>query len=334
MKTTEADSSVEIDIPSAEQQAHEWMVLLNDDNVKSSDRTRFERWLAIGQEHQQAWRETERIWQQACELQALKRQVQPGHSDTNITSSSNVAIFRQRRATTAGLLAAAACLLLAIGLWIPSPDTHRGVSYASTTGETRQIHLPDGSIIALGADSQIELRLTPERRQVTLLRGEAFFDVAKDPKRPFMVDAIHTSISVLGTRFNVNRLNERAKISVESGLVAVKNTLTDTQLELNAGDHVVSKISGLSNITRQDADKSGAWRHGLRLYFDAPLSDVIADFNRYSARPIQLATPELATLNLTAVFPTDNIDMMIHSLQDVLPINLQDNGEVIVLSKR
>ena len=330
-QTTPMDDQIEI--PSADQQAHQWMVLLTSDEADDRDRSRFERWLAIDTDHQRAWQETQLLWQQSSQLKSLGRLHQPkspSHQD-KVTP-----LRPARRWTQIGTgLALAASLLLAVGLWLPtSPNNESGVNYRSELASSRQIHLPEGSVITLGANSEIELYLTEQQRQVNLVRGEAFFDVAKDSRRPFLVNTDTTQVKVLGTRFNVNQLQERAKVSVESGLVAVTHKQSQKQVELTPGERVISSTEGLGEISLQDAAKSGAWREGLRLYFDAPLTDVIEDFNRYSQRPLQLQDPALGQLSLTAVFPTDNIDAMVNSLSDVLPLVITEEDDRIVLSHR
>ena len=316
-----------IEIPSADEQAHQWKVLLTSDDAGDRDRARFERWLSLDVDHQRAWQETELLWQQSSKLEKLGKIHFPRD---NSPSRSN----RPWSQIGTGL-ALAASLLLAIGLWLPNTTNEEpGVSYRSELASSREIHLPDGSVITLGADSEIELHLSEQQRQVSLVRGEAFFDVAKDSRRPFLVNMDTTQVQVLGTRFNVNRLQERAKISVQSGLVAVTHKQSQKQVELTPGERVISSAQGLGDVSLQDASKSGAWREGLRLYFDAPLTDVVEDFNRYSQRPLKLENPELGQLSLTAVFPTDNIDAMVNSLSDVLPLAITEQQDYILLSRR
>ncbi len=330
MKTMTQDDNPVI-IPSAEQQAHEWMVLLTSDEAQDHDRRRFDRWLNIDSDHPRAWEETQRLWEKSEQLIELGQQHLP-RSKTQ---------FAAKKASNSNLsswatgLAMAASIVIAVLLWLPNTeDENQGIHYRSELAQTLPVHLPDGSVITLGANSEVELKLSTNQRQVILHRGEAFFDVAKDPRRPFVVDSEGTQISVLGTRFNVNQLDQHSKVSVQSGLVAVTHMATQKQVELTPGERVVSHRDGLTPVSHQDASKSGAWRDGLRLYFDAPLNDVVADFNRYSTRPLELASEELGSMSLTAVFPTDDIDLMVHSLSNVLPIDIQEENDRILLSLR
>lgn len=322
-------SEEKVEIPTAEQQAHQWMVLLTSECSRDADRSRFQRWLAIDPTHQQAWQETQTIWQHSQKLTSLGRAHHPkSDSQPPINNRWQAAHF------TSGL-ALAASVLLAIFVWFPERNKpHQAVSYHSELAQTRDIHLPDGSIVTLGADSHIELYLTEQERRINLLRGEAFFDIAKDRQRPFIATSGVTQISVLGTRFNLNNFNNRTKVNVQSGLVAVKNLSSKQQVELAPGERVISDEAQLSPVTRVDAQKSGAWRKGLRVYFDAPLRDVVADFNRYSLRPLELSSDELGDLSLTAVFPTNDINTMIVSLREVLPITVTEQEQRILLSPK
>lgn len=322
-------------IPSADQQAHEWMVLLNSDDAQDHDQRRFTRWLAIDDDHARAWKETQHLWKSSEHLVELGQQHLPRRSHQGQTQFSTQHKSSSRLGTWASGLAVAASVFIAVMLWLPnSTDETLGVHYRSELAQTLPVHLPDGSVITLGANSEIELQLSTRQRQVILHRGEAFFDVAKDARRPFIVNTQDTLISVLGTRFNVNQLNQRSKVSVQSGLVAVTHIATQKQVELTPGERIVSNREGLTPIAHQDANKSGAWREGLRLYFDAPLNDVVADFNRYSNRPLELASEDLGSMSLTAVFPTDNIDLMVHSLSEVLPITIREERDRILLTRR
>lgn len=326
---THDDNSVTI--PSAEQQAHQWMVLLTSDEAQDHDHRRFERWLTIDTDHAQAWQETQQLWKQSEQLTELGQQ----HLPRAQTVFADAPKKDSRLSSWATGVAMAASIVIAIALWLPaSHDDNQGIHYRSELAQTLPVHLPDGSVITLGADSEIELQLSTSQRQVILHRGEAFFDVAKDIRRPFTVDSQGTRVSVLGTRFNVNQLDQHSKVSVQSGLVAVTHLATQDQVELTPGERVVSHNQGLAQVSHQDANKSGAWREGLRLYFDAPLSDVVADFNRYSTRPLELASTDLGSLSLTAIFPTDDIDSMVHSLSDVLPIEIQEESDRILIKLR
>jgi len=326
---TMTDSEDKVEIPTAEQQAHQWMVLLTSERVRDADRSRFERWLAIDPEHRQAWRETETLWQQSQKLTSLGN-IHAPKADRDLRRDN-----RWSFAHFSSGLALAASVLLAVFLWFPDQDEAlQGVSYHSELAQSRDIHLPEGSIVSLGADSRIELHLTATERRITLVQGEAFFDVAKDRQRPFVVTSGNTQVSVLGTRFNLNTFNDRTKVNVQSGLVAVKNLTSKQQVELAPGERVISHEAHLSPVSRVDAQKSGAWRNGLRVYFDTSLNDVVADFNRYSKRPLELSSDELGDLSLTAVFPTDDIDNMILSLSDVLPITITEQQERILLSPK
>lgn len=323
-------------IPSPREQAHQWMVRLNDDNATALDRQRFQRWLAIDEDNRQAWRETEIIWQQATQIDACRlRSTQSGSS----LWKKLAGWLKPRDAVDRGLwmpTALAGVLMFAVILWFnqsPAPTTS-AVIYATTIGETKDVYLPEGSVITLGGDSSVVLHLSKDKRRVELRRGEAFFDVHPNKSRPFVVGAGDTRVTVLGTRFNVNRFNSHSRVSVAHGRVAVENQTSRERVELTPGQVVDSQTSGLAPIHTIQADQSGAWRNGLRLYIDAPLSDVVSDFNRHSPKPLHLSDPGLARLPVTAIFPADDQKKMLLSLQDVLPIELLHQDQQIIIQSR
>jgi transmembrane sensor len=215
-----------------------------------------------------------------------------------------------------------------------------GDRIATVTGQTRTLALADGSQVFVGARSAVKVRVGDRGRAVDLEQGEAFFEVAKDPRRPFYVHAGKTTILVVGTKFDVVRVGDDVRVSVLEGRVEVtrrQGLPGGGARELITGGQEVRATGGSDKALRVAAvgvAEPGAWRAGRLLYADAPLKEVVADANRYSAVPIRLASAEVGEMRVTATFRTGSVPDMIANLGQALPVK-SSRGEdgAIVLSR-
>lgn len=322
-------------IPSPAQQARDWFMLLESNQATGADRERFARWLSLDSEHAQAFAELEAISQATRGMTELKS-LEP-------LNSPRPSLWQKLSDLLAPSYAFAAVSLLAAALvsWpfissTLSPEATAPVSYQTAKAEDREIFLPDGSVVTLAANSRIEISLSDSQRHINLTQGEAFFDVAKDAKRPFIVDTHDSRVTVLGTHFNVNTVTGFSQVSVEEGRVEVSSLQQQDAEVLTAGQRVQLLDSGsLSPVASIEPSAAGAWRRGLRIYFDAKLEDVLLDLNRYSPQAITLGEENLHDLSVTAIFPADDIDLMLQALDNTLPLRLEKtNNEVTLYAEK
>jgi len=199
------------------------------------------------------------------------------------------------------------------------------VPYATGIAQTRQVDLVDGSHLFIGAKSAVAVRVDDHRREVDLQRGEAFFEVAKDRHRPFIVRAGDTVIRVVGTKFNVSRIGDEVRVNVLEGRVEVRKRPLVPFVSA-APERVLTRDQTPSAV------EPGAWREGRMVYLEAPLRDVVADANRYSSHPIRLDGDEVGDLRVTVTFRTATVDDLIDNLGRGLPIRVerQPDGSVVI----
>lgn len=232
-----------------------------------------------------------------------------------------------------GIAAAILLAVLLVGAPAGSDITAIGTevpTYSTTPGVTREIELPDGSSMILGAESSVDVAFSREVRLVTLLAGEAFFDVARDESRPFTVRTGNAYVSVLGTRFNVNARKLETEVQVEEGRVKVKAiqaTQEDNEQARDSagaahtrvivtGQQITASGNGFeSDIVPIRSQQVGAWQYGRLVYFDEALGNVVSDASRYRAGEIIVADPEVKRIRVTAAFSTDQIDEMLAMLE-------------------
>lgn len=201
------------------------------------------------------------------------------------------------------------------------------MAWHTQRGQQARHPLPDGSQVTLDALTTLEASYYGNRRRLSLGAGAAFFDVAHDPNRPFSVDCGAVRVTVLGTRFAVERQGERVRIDVESGRVRV--TRSDAELspgelpiDLRANDALIVDPQATGDVPslRRTTATTAPWREG-RLSFDgAPLADILQRLSRYHPRSLT-ADPRVAAWPVTAEIRIALADEWLrHVLPRALPV--------------
>lgn len=173
-------------------------------------------------------------------------------------------------------------------------------------GDVRRVSLPEGSAITLNTDTVVRQAFVEDERRIDLLRGEALFDVAHDPTRPFRVFADDVRVEAIGTSFTVRRHeNGDVEVVVREGLVDVRRVGSAHGVQLAAA--TTSRVSGDAPIRPQaltpDAvDKSLAWREGRLDLTGLTLAEAAAEFARYSDYQIAFETPDVGRLEVSGVY--------------------------------
>jgi len=243
-----------------------------------------------------------------------------------------------RRPMTKLLWAAAAALLLlavAVGLrtdvrWSDAPQLER---YATAVGEVRRIDLLDGSEMTLGGASSVAVEYGARTRRVVLADGEVLLKVARQPNRPFVVEAGGGYTKVLGTVFSVRRGTEGITVGVAEGLVEVGLSGEDTvPVRLLLGREVTySASAGVGAVRAINPERVGAWSRGILTFIDRPLAAVVVDINRYSPRLVVIENEKLKSLRVTGTVGVQGIGEWLKALQNVAAIELDDSGTDWVL---
>jgi len=250
---------------------------------------------------------------------------------------------RHRRPLMAA--AAAAVIGLALGGWwllrggldMAAPSQQ----YASAVGEDRDIQLADGTAIQLGAASTLTTRYAADRRAVDLRSGEAFFTVTHDSDRPFVITAGPLHIEDLGTAFNVRRTGQRVSVAVTEGRVRLSPSdgaspgagTSSGRLDLVAGQRAeYDPATGAISVSEVAVEHAAAWRQHRLEFVNEPLAAVLANVNRYSHQPIQLADPRLGELMFTGTVNTTTIDSWVGALPHVFPVQVSTFADHVVLS--
>ncbi len=288
--------------------AMEWLIRLRE--AEQSTNRAFEDWKQSHPANEFAFAEVEAMF--AASARPSQDAVQHYHRHWR-------PIRRNRFWRLAGLSMAASITAL---LALPSLEDLRfiGVNARTEAGETRTIKLADGSRVMLNSASAIDFDVTPEHRSVRLLRGEAFFEVAKNPSRPFTVQAGNASVRVLGTKFNIRLDDDQTVVSVTEGRVRTGAvSYPERAVILQTGQEALV-TSRRIQMRALNEFVSSAWRRHEITFQQAPLRSVVEELNRYRRAPIYIVNQSLVNQRVTGIFSTDDPDEALHILRDNLGI--------------
>lgn len=291
----------------AAQEATAWFVRLTNPLASDEDRRRFCAWVAADPENAEAFDDIRALWGR-LDLPAAKLARGGWHRKTR--SRSRSLAFRSAAAAAFIGLIGAAIFLRDPGLY----DRLRA-DYATAPGHQSDIALADGTHLYLDGGSAVLVHLGPESREITLLRGRVFFDVAPDPARPFRVAADAIQTEVLGTAFAVD--NETASVAVEHGSVAVRRP-AGVRVKLGAGQAVHAKGAGLSGIEKLQPEESFSWRRGLIVLDSAPLGTVADELARMKPGRVLIPDSGLRALTLSGTFRADDPDAVLEAMRTAL----------------
>ncbi len=314
--------------------AIEWLVRLQGPAPTENDWIAFDAWLSSSPDKAEAY---DKVLAFDQEFGLLTRSNQ-SDAPANVAPTAVVIPFRSSRRlalwSAGGALAAA---FVAAAVLIPLQGPAHETVYSTGVGERKTIALDDGTRIDLNAASRIAVRFERGERHVSMGDAQAYFDVAKDPKRPFLIDAGDTQVRVVGTAFDVRRRDGAVAVAVQRGLVEVQPTK-----DHRAAPFRLKPGQGLSHIEgRQGAqvasvatDEILGWREGRLIYRDQPMSAIASDLNRLFDRPVKLGDARAANMRLSGVLIVDRQDAMIARLSNLLPVEATTTPESIVISSR
>ncbi len=203
-----------------------------------------------------------------------------------------------------------------------------GIRFSTAVGEIRRVPLEDGSTAAINTDSDVEIAMTSAVRTVRIDRGEAWFQVARNPARPFVVEAGPVRVRAVGTAFSVRLRADGADVMVTEGVVETwVEGAPRGPVRLQAGSRafVAQDAVQLAPPASSDVDRLLAWRAGRVDLAGETLGAAAAEFNRYNTRKIVVA-PGLEGEQFFGVFRTDDPAGFARAIQSSLhvPVSFAD----------
>lgn len=317
-----------------------WLMRLELEAPTQRDKEQFDAWCRADARHAAMYARVKEAWVHASALDNLDHLAVPrGFERVGVAfrklmrSLTLPGLPALRLAPLAGIAVVTIVLVLGSRMWSRPYVAH----YSTAIAQMRDIRLPDGTSITLGGDSRVAVHFDSERRSVELQDGEAFFSVSSDRRRPFYVVVDSSLIRVVGTKFDVRRGSADVSVGVLEGIVEVGRAgAPEASKFLNAGQGVSATLLGnVGDPHAIDSAQPGAWRSGRRTYIDTSLREIVADVNRYSRQPIEIADPQIEDLVISVSFRTSNAQQMLGTLALALPVVVdRDDPNRIVLRAR
>ena len=322
----------------ASEAAAAWVLLQEEGELSETNQRRFADWLSEAEGHVAAYEDA--LWA----LDAAARHA----GAPEMLALRNAALMargsrKQFWGWTGGLgLAAAAAA--AIALWTVPPGqyfpTGTGTRVAEKTadpavsnfqtgiGQRSSVSLPDGSVATLDTDSQIRVSYSDKERGVYLLKGQALFQVAHGKPMPFQVYARGQRITAVGTVFNVRVQGDEVRVAMVEGTVKFRATpppggdagAPASEVTLNAGEAIVATPSAPLVVKTVDVRDIASWKGGVLVFNDVPLSEAVAEINRYTTRPIAVADGRVGKYRVSGVFKSNDPDHFCDAMAELFPI--------------
>jgi transmembrane sensor len=328
-------NTVEGNRPTVEEEASVAFVQRLQGEWSAADQATFETRLAADREYADAYRRAHESWS-ALDAHAESAEVMRYREEAiaYVRRSNARRWFKANIYTHIGWPAAAGlagvALLLGIA-WQLSPYGYSPGQYRTGIGEQRVVDLDDRSRIVLDAATRLRVRFTPDARIVELQDGQAQFSVAKDPARPFKVEAGGQTIVAVGTVFTVEYIDSQVHVAMMEGKVAVvpttatgstsANTGGREDISLMAGQELRVSRDGRSTVTpKADLEAATAWREGKVIIRSESLGEAVRRMNRYSRLQITIDDPALAAKQVSGVFEAGDIRGFVTALERYLPV--------------
>lgn len=295
-----------------------WLARIGDGAADAATLRAFRLWLDADPRHRQAYDDAKAMWgalEEPARRLARRRPADVPSRRPGLRGLSTRLLRAMRRPATA-LPAMAAAAICAVALWIAGPAlvTDLGADAVTARGELHDVTLPDGSVVHLAADSAVSFSFADGRRQVSLMRGQAFFEVRSGRSAPFVVDAGAARIRVIGTAFNVDRADGRIDVAVAAGAVDVSGDGSEDAARLRSGQRVRLTHGRLSAVQPAALRDVTAWREGRLVFHREPLSRVVATLQRHRSGRIVIAGRGLAQTGVSGVFPAGDVDSTLAAL--------------------
>lgn len=357
------ESPLDLENDPVYQAAADWLVRLQQPSLSLEETIEWRQWRNADPRHARAFEEVEGLWARFDGVRWPVPESVSAEEDRPYDGSQTVSAWltsetgavsrpaskaRQRRTARAawGVAAGLVVVIVAAAAMFRS-DGAPPTTFETPLATNRTITLSDGSVIELAASSQCVVTLDRKQRWVTLVRGEAFFHVAKDPGRPFRVRAGNADVEAVGTEFDVRRTSGHIVVSVVEGQVMVQPTESLLRVSwltwkyasgkptaLGAGNSTTVDRSGLRSPEKiVNAETTVSWRQGRLAFEREPLRDVIENVNRYSATPITMDDERIGDVLITGTISVSDIGGWLESLMPAFGIHAERRADRIILKR-
>jgi transmembrane sensor len=308
-----------------------WLARLHSDHRSADVERGFRAWFAADPLHAAAFERMTQSWEATRALRS--EQISRPSADAASRGRGT------RRAAFIALAASIAALSVAGGWFLGSSrEAVHAPVIETALGERRSLVLADGSKVVLNTDSRIEVAFDSKARRIRLERGQARFDVAKAAGRPFIVSAGGKSIVALGTAFDVRWTDAKLSVVLFEGRVSVSSgggvplLNPKVAVTLEPGNRAQFERSAVTVRPVGRLEREEAWVGGRAVFEGTPLSEAIAEMNRYTHRRLQLTDPAIGQWRISGTFSVEDVDAFARSLSDLLPLHAEFFNDRILLT--
>jgi transmembrane sensor len=308
-------------------------------NASDAEVKELENWVLASPENRQQFIASKKAWM----LSGMKQNNHPvdvnkiwSETSETLFKEAKVVDLRQKRSRRNWLMiAASVAILIVAGVWMSRNGAEISQMYVSTDNETRSVDLPDGSVVTLNQSASLNFVISKEEEKRKLsLKGDAFFEVARDEKRPFVIDAEGLEIEVLGTSFYVDARDQQDEIQVivKSGSVSVQKG--NENVVLTAGQKAVFNKTTNALIKQENEDSNFASIISNTLVFNqTKLEEVVFALNRQFKADVSIGNELIKNCELTATYKDKSLDAILKIIEGTLSgVRVDQSGEKIVLT--
>jgi transmembrane sensor len=324
---------------------------LHADDCAQSERDEVERWRTQDAKHRDAYALAAQVAVSVDRMAAdahLQEKLRALADEAFAAYEPAVRVQRSRERNASrrwhfavGVAASVAIAALAWHIQRFSARSVEAVVHATSQHERRRVTLDDGSVVELDVGTRIEVSMSRDRRRIDLLAGRALFDVAHDSSRPFSVTAEGSRTTALGTRFQVQRDDDRVVVTLADGSVAIEQAQLAAatgswQEHLTPGEQLTIDAA-TSRRQREFVDTQiiTSWTHGRHVFRGTPLREALDEVNRYVTRKVRLGDPSLAEMTVAGNFIAGDSEIVVEAFATMLPLRVVRSGKrEIVLFRR
>jgi len=332
--------------------AASWLAQLDGGDLSAADMAAFREWLNRSPEHRETLLRMAQVWSRVDRVIEARLDRVLAAADAGGRKVSLAQTLTRLYPVLASLAVAASLVLIASSVFLVVTDPFgftaapQKAVYAAAIGEQKQLRLEDGTVVRLNTGSSLELDYSPEERSVRLLEGEAWFDVAHNAKRPFVVYAGDGAVRAVGTSFAVRKRDKVVDVTVTSGRVILSNLKREENVApspyplatLEAG-HQASfdeRVESVTSLGREEIERELSWRSGYLRFDGEPLSEVVDEISRYTTVDIVIDDPALQDLRIGGYFHTGDVETMLDILEQSFGVAHEWKGsdEVVLVATR
>ncbi len=285
------------------EEAAVWFATMHGGKPSAKDKNALKTWLAADPRHARAYADIDRLWAGAIEL--------PGMKDRHLAARKAMTRRKLGKAVIVGAAGLGAWRYLA---------SHPFADHQTATGERRTVTLADGSTVDLAAETKLSVAFTPRQRGLTLHEGEAFFTVARDAGRPFVVEAGPGRTTARGTAFGVDYRDDSVTVAVTESAVDV--ALGNRSARVSAGSLVTYDNRHIGEPRQSETGTELSWREGRLIFTQAPLGQAVQALNRWRSGRIVVMSGSLAQRPITLIVNLDRTETIVAQLAEAVPIRI------------